>query len=197
MRKALWIIAAVLILITGVVPSAQANTVFQFDGFPTGPFSSGADNGFSVSSVNGYVWGNTYGFPGNSAGTGFPDTAATFTFTDGGTFTFLSLDLDNPGFGGTLTAVTVDGYLGAALVAADSFDVPSASKTPTTFDAVNLAGLDINSLVVTVTSNTAESPLLDNVTFTGTGVPEPAAIWMLSLGIGGILGFRCKRKNAA
>jgi hypothetical protein len=195
MRKALWITPVVLLLIAGGAPSVQADTKFQFDGFSTGPFSNGTDNGFSVSSVNGYIWGNTYGFPGNSAGAGSPDTAATFTFTDGGTFTFVSLDLDNPGFGGTLTAVTVDGYRGATLVAADSFDVPSAFETPTTFDALNLAGLDINSLVVTVTSNNLETPLLDSVTFTA--VPEPAAIWMLSLGIGGILGLRWKRKNSA
>jgi hypothetical protein len=92
-------------------------------------------------------------------------------------FQFLSIDIDNPSPTGVkLPAIIVDGYLGATLVAEDSFNVPSTGMTPATFDAINLAGLNINSLVVSVTSSPNWSPL-------GLGV---CAIW----------GFGRKRKNS-
>jgi hypothetical protein len=143
--------------------------------------------------VNGYVWPGIYGFPTLSVGSDGPDTASTFTFTDGGTFSFVSLDLDNPGVSGP--PVTVQGYEGATLVASDIFDVPTVAGTPATFDVVHLAGLDLTSLVVTVTSNELDTPLVDNVTFNA-ATPEPGMIPLLGLSICGILGLRWKRRNA-
>jgi hypothetical protein len=48
-------------------------------------------------------------------------------------FQFLSIDIDNPSPTGVkLPAIIVDGYLGATLVAEDSFNVPSTGMTPAT-----------------------------------------------------------------
>jgi len=177
---------------------AYAGTIVQFDGFATGTFTSGSDNGFTITAVNGFVYGNSYGFPGNSAGVPFPDTTSTYTFSDGGDFTFVSLDIDVSASGQTqlLPPITVAGYSGALLVATDSFPVPSLGGTPETFDAVNLAGLNVNSLVVSVTSNALVSPLIDNVTF-NTTVPEPATISTLGVGLCAVLVARRRRNEKA
>jgi hypothetical protein len=131
---------------------AHGDTLVQFDGFSTGPFSSGTDNGFTISATNGSIWSG--GFPGNSAGENSGGVTSTFTFTDGGAFTFLSLEIDkyNPLDDAPIPAVTVEGYSGASLVATDSFNVPSGGA-PETFDADNLAGLNLTNLVVSVSSN--------------------------------------------
>jgi hypothetical protein len=174
---------------------AQAGTVVQFDGFPTGDFTSGTNNGFTINANLGYLWGNTFGFPGTSAGVPFPLTLSTYTFTDGGSFNFLSIDIDNPDItGGKLPAVIVDGYLGATLVAEDTFTVPNIGQTPATFLALNLAGLNIDSLVVSVTSSSSFSPLIDNVTF-ATSAPEPATMAMLGIGVCALWGFKQLRRR--
>ena len=97
---------------------AHAGTIVQFDGFPTGDFSSGSNNGFTINATLGFIWGNTYGFPGNSAGVPFPDTESTYTFTDGGNFTFLSIDID---VGGSEADFSVGhrGWLFGSLAAGD------------------------------------------------------------------------------
>lgn len=169
---------------------AQAGTVVQFDAFPTGDFTSGTNNGFTVNASLGYIWGNTFGFPGNSAGVPSPNTLSTYTFTDGGSFNFLSIDIDNPDPNASaFPAIIVDGYLGATLVAEDTFTVPNIGQTPATFLALNLAGLNIDSLVVSVTSSPGWSPLIDNVAF-ASAVPEPAAMAMLGIGVCALWGFK-------
>jgi hypothetical protein len=186
-------VIVLLTLVAGLSAGlAHADSLVQFDGFSTGAFSSGTDNGFTIGATNASIWSG--GFPGNSAGENNPGVTATFTFTDGGAFTFLSLEiakynaLDDDAF----PAVTVEGYSGATLLATDSFSVPSGGA-PGTFDADNLAGLSLTSLVVSASSNYLGPALIDDLDFdspTPTATPEPATISMLGAGVCAILAAR-------
>jgi hypothetical protein len=185
-----------LILCATAAGLAQADAVVTFDAFPLGGFTSGVESGFTINAVNTNVYGNTFGFPTPSVGVGAPDAVATITFTDGGVFTYVSLDLDTPAITTEeYTPVGIAGYFGATLVGEDFATTPATAGSPQTFDAFNLAGVNITSLVLTVVSNDFNSPLVDNVTF-DSAVPEPATLSMLGLGICGILGFSWKRKKA-
>jgi hypothetical protein len=193
-------VTVLLTLVAGLSAGlAHADALVQFDGFTTGAFSSGTDDGFSIAAVNGNIWSG--GFPGNSAGSNNPGVTATFTFTDGGAFTFLSLEiakynaLDDDAF----PAVTVDGYSGASLVATDIISVPSGGG-PETFDADNLAGLSLTSLVVSVSSNYLGPALIDDFTFgspTPTATPEPATITMFGAGLCALLAVRRRQSRKA
>jgi hypothetical protein len=168
-----------------IAQPVNSATVITFDNFYNGnptSFTSGTENGFTISATNASIWGSFYGFPSPSAGVSQSgNIVADFTFTNGSVFTFAGLDLVNPGFGGSAMApVTVSGYLGASLIAQDTFNVPVAGGVPANFTSLNLAGLSFDTLVISVTSNDVQTPLVDNVIF---NVPEPATWILLATGL--------------
>ena len=66
-------VTVLLTLVAGLSAGlAHADALVQFDGFTTGAFSSGTDDGFSIAAVNGNIWSG--GFPGNSAGSSVSST---------------------------------------------------------------------------------------------------------------------------
>jgi hypothetical protein len=154
--------------------------VITFDSESPGAYPGGTESGFTIVATNASAWAATWGFPTISVGAGAPNVTASFTFTTTGLFEFGSLDLVLPIPSGVPGPVTVQGYLGAALLAQDSFAAPGTANTPTGYAAVNLSGIPIDSLVVSTTSNATQTLLIDNITVTA--VPEPSSFLLLGVG---------------
>ena len=148
---------------------------------------------FTVAVSNATVWEPIYGFPTQSAGTDVINVTATFSFTAAGPFQFLGIDLVDPGFDSKSGPVIAAGYRGATLIATDVFLRPGIKRVPIIRTATNLAGLNLNRLVLTTASSGAQTTLFDNVRF-ASAVPEPAPIALAGVVVlGGILLGRRRR----
>ncbi len=193
MKRLIVGLTAVVVLVAAA-GQAQA-AVITFDAFPLGPLTGGTEAGFTIVATNANVWAPIYGFPTRSVGSASPNTMSTYTFTS--QFQFNGLDLVFPGFSGVPGPVIAQGFVGATLVGTDTFSVPVVPQTPTSYSSVNLAGLNLDSLVLSTTSNTSQTTLIDNVSLTPT-VPEPStlAIWGI-LGCLGMIAVRRRRKQVA
>jgi hypothetical protein len=77
-------------------------------------------------------------------------------------------------------------------VAQDIFSTPGTSATPTNFAAINLAGLNIDSLVISFQTPFNQTHLIDNIALSPTVIPIPAAIWFMGSGLIGLIGMRRK-----
>lgn len=172
-------------LLAGGSAAYAGNIVLTFDDFAMGPFSSGTENGFTITGTNSYVWPDSsmcgYCFPTQSIGADGADTADSITFDDGSTFDFVSLDIISPfGSEDPFPPILAAGYLNSNLVAEDMFSAPMDAGTPQTFDASALAGQTLDTLIVQYASGDLSTPLIDNVTFDptpgdelGSNAPEP------------------------
>ncbi len=184
---------AAIAALFGVAATSPKAAVVTFDGFPTGPFAGGVEDGFTVAVSNATVWEPIYGFPTQSAGTDVINVTATFSFTAAGPFQFLGIDLVDPGFDSKSGPVIAAGYRGATLIATDVFLRPGIKRVPIIRTATNLAGLNLNRLVLTTASSGAQTTLFDNVRF-ASAVPEPAPIALAGVVVlGGILLGRRRR----
>lgn len=178
-----FVLAASLALMSVFSVGAKAVTI-DFDGFALGNFAGGVEDGFTLGAVNGRVWPGVFGFPTNSFGSQDANQSVTLDLTSGGLFSFDSLDLVNPDFSGTLGPVTVTGYLAAAVVGTDLFNVPAVTALPESRFAVNLSGVTLDRLEISFMSIAAKTQLVDNINLSV--VPLPAASALLALGLAGL-----------
>ena len=154
----------------------------DFEAFPTGNFTNGMEDGFTITATGNDPEIFSLGNPGRSIGEFDIDTTSTYTFTTTGNFQFTSIDLnDGNGVGGI--TVDVRGFLGGPLVATDQFTV---GTTYMTFAATNLSGQMLDRVEVEITNVGGSAIDGDNVVFDT--VPEPSTYALLSLlGIGFLL----------
>jgi len=168
---------------------SMADTI-DFDSFALGAFAGGNEDGYTISATNGRVW-NGFGFPTRSVGTFDANQTATFTITGPSLFNFNGFDLVRPDFTPSGNPVTARGYVGAVLVAQDVFAIPGVVSTPTAYGAINLAGIGIDRLVLSTTSSSASTTLIDNVDVDP--VPEPGTYTMFGLALAGYAIYRRRR----
>jgi hypothetical protein len=195
--------------------SASADTVT----FETGPFGPGFTNpvtegNFMYYNAGGALFVNDLGNPGHdmegtiAEGGGVLGVAR----TDFAGFTFSSLDYSAYSQAGTGNqTLTVTGYFQHAIVAVDTFDLGNTANFTNTydnwthFDALNLAGVQIDNLFVTLNAGGDAgrqfSQNVDNVNLAGVragSAPEPASWALLLVGFGGLgAALRTRRRSAA
>jgi len=168
----------------GTAGAAGAATI-DFDSIPLarGTFFSGTytEDGFDLDFVQYYLGGGSTSTAAREvereAGT---SGTLTITRTGGGTFNLGSVDWEKEY--GTSPSITLQGYLGAVLLASDTFSTDLFSYT--TFGAVNLGGVAIDRLVILADRNGSggafDTLVLDAA---ATRVPEPASLALLGLGL--------------
>lgn len=162
--------------------SAQAATI-TFEGITSGPIIADtfSEAGFEIDIVDGF---------GGAEGAGLEyerllgtSGTATITRSGGGTFDFVSVDLQLE-YGAT-TSATFEGYLAGALVGSDTFATSDFNYA--TFGASNLAGVLIDELLILAERGDFDGVAVDNLVVDGaTDVPAPAALGLLVLGLAGL-----------
>jgi hypothetical protein len=143
-------------------------------------FTSTTEGGFTVTAISG-DWRQAQLF-----GAGVPDifndtATGTVQVTDGGLFTFDSVDLAGAG-GSAGPGFTITGYLGASLVLSLSGNAPPALfQTFVSPDMVQV----LDRLEISMTKG-SYSYNIDNINVDTAAVPEPATLSLLVIGLAGI-----------
>ncbi len=166
---------------------AQAATI-TFDDLPFGVYTgTTTEAGFDRAIVGMFVdSGQLEALCCSSGG------SLTLTKSGGGLFTFDSIDWLHEYFSGGTSSVTIQGYVGAALIATDVFSTTSTSYA--TFAAVSLASLAIDRLVVTADRDFTSGGTMDNIVL-GTASTVPAPLSLSLVGVG-LLGLALQRRSA-
>lgn len=184
MRIALAAILTSLALASGQPASAA---VIDFDAFPIAPLGAGTEDGFTLAGGgSNLVLPAFQGFPTKSLAASAPFANVTLEITRSLSFVFDELKFMAPVSSPQLGPITVTGYSGATLMATDTFAAPFQQFSPSTYAAINLAGIGIDRLVLTFAS-TAGSQLVDDIVLsevpTPAPTPEPASAALLLAGI--------------
>lgn len=177
------------LVLSAVLATANAafGGVVTFENFSSGAFSSGTEDGFTIAGSHVSLY-TGFSLTSRAAGVASPSTTATLSFSNGGLFTFESFDtgmIVNPG---TLaTPVIVTGYLGGNVVGTDSYTLPVSAN----YSAASLSGVALDKLVIAITSNSINSPYVDNVTFADSAAtPEPGTTALIGSGLAACLFLR-------
>ncbi len=172
-----------------LLASTSSAATITFDGLPAGNIGGPSvftEGEFDMLIVDGYGGpdgsGKEYERLWGSAGT------LEVVLSGGGAFMFSSIDWQAEGGSGT-PSITLEGFLGAALLATDTFSTSSSAYT--TFGASNLAGLHIDKLVIKADRTSGTMGAANDLVLT----PEPSSAALLALGIVGIGAVRRRRKR--
>jgi hypothetical protein len=177
-RKNMNNIAIRLLILTFLVlpfPMVAQNVTLKFDSLPVGPFTNGAEAGFTITATgtgpsiwNGFGVGET-----NAIGDEVEAGVSTFTFTKTRVGNFWFVSVDSFSFDGSLT-LTVNGYLGVALVGTETY---ATTDTYLTYSATpQLAGKNIDRLEIIFQNSASASVLSDNLVLN----PSPTAVNLVS-----------------
>jgi hypothetical protein len=177
MRKSLWVVLAVLLLVVGV-PSAYADTVTTFDA--TGTFGDGSTltGTVMIDITNGLVTAVdlSVGSPGDLG----PLTA--FVQSTIATNTATAVDVTGTG-GAELFLLLPDG----SLIGYGGSDLCSTTEVCTVFGAFSFYGKSGMLVSALISGNLTEAT-------TGVTTPEPSSMFLLTTGLLGLVGaLRHKR----
>jgi hypothetical protein len=178
---------AVAAALSAAGAGAHAATV-TFDDLPTGSYSgTTTEAGFVRNIVGMFVdFGELEALCCSSGG------SLTLTKSDSGLFSFTSIDWQHEYADGRTSSVTIQGFVGATLVATDVFSTSSTAYA--TFAAVSLASLAIDRLVVTADRSSIDGGSMDNIVLGAAGtVPAPLSLSLVGLGLAALA---LQRRNA-
>lgn len=167
----------------------MAAPIIDLEGFATGAFSAGTEDGYNITATNGFV-GGISGNPGNGFGTVLPSTTAVYTFalSAGGFFNFASIDLRDF-TGGAAGGVQIRGFDGVTMVGVENF---SPNNTYNTFSATTGPGLlavNIDRLELEISSTGAGGEAADNIDLP-LPAPEPTTYTILLAFVFGYFYYR-------
>lgn len=198
--KSIWaVLSVVLCLCASSVANAELVTI-DFQGISNGVFASGTEDGVDITRLSGDARVNPLGFNAPLSGKVLQSSTSTsngatvrFNRPNFPDFEFVSLDGD---IVGQLTnqSITVNGYYNGSLIGTDVFDVDGAA----TFSAINLAGMTLDRIEVTLSSvRNISGTMMDNLVLNFAAVPEPSSVALLGIGLASVLGVRRRRRFAA
>jgi hypothetical protein len=189
-------------LLAGMLLSAPASgTTITFSGLSganEAPFTTYTESGFTVTPLTGtWFQGQIFGNPVPSIFSGplFGSPATdSIEITDGSSFTFNQFDMAANNGNVTYTLTGMKG--GLTQYTLTSTELANTAVFQTILNADS--GIAIDALIISVTI-AGTSTNLDNLVFTPTTVPLPAALPLFATGLGalGLLSWRRKRKVAA
>ena len=173
-------------IVLGGARSAAAATI-TFDSLGPGingdNFITAVEFGFTVyDESGGWVEGHFFGNPVPSIFTSGPDGRV--TVTNGGTFTFSSVDLGNASGGSTSLTYTIQGFLLGAPVFSTSATIGSPNAFTTISSPDSSSFIDL--LRITIDGTNTSSYNIDNIVVDASTVPEPATLLMLGAGLAGL-----------
>lgn len=190
MKKLLQLPVLLLLALSASVASAAT---IDFEGFAPGSFSNGVEDGYTINSTlgNGEIY--DYLVAGNVLGHDAPGNA-TITITNGGLFTFDSIDV---GFFNFIalplppSPVVITGLNGLTTIGVEVFNPANGSLS--THLATALAGLAIDTLIIELGAAVVGPTVIDNIVLGDvSAVPVPAAVWFLGSALMGLLAYRKK-----
>ena len=168
------------------VTQPAAAVVIDFNAFPNGAFAGGTEDGFTLAVTGTTAIYDAQGAYTQSFGAGAANAAVTLTITGPAGFVFDGLNYVVRNFANALGPVTVQGYTGATLLATDSYAMPPTTGISYPYASVNLLGLTLDRLVLSLTAGQNTSPQIDSITLSEpvppTSTPEPASGALLLAG---------------
>ena len=189
------IVLACLLASLSTLSSYAASTTITFgnlQGPDNSPFSAYVESGFTVAALA----GNFYKATGHANNFGDPepdvytDTSGTISVTNGGLFSFTSVDLGFYDPGTIIYSVT--GLLnGATIFTQNGSLTDSHARTFETLSSTSAA--HINMLKIQIISNTTGGANIDNISFNTAVTPEPSSLVLLGSGALSLAGLIKRR----
>ena len=180
---------------TVLVVSSFANaTLIDFDGFSSGVFNSGTEDGFTIIVDAGSTLGTSGLYLGPFDGVNslhhLDPMQSGVTLENGGLFTFASLQTGS--IFGDAGLMTLTGSLSGGVVGVDTFSPLNGFYS--LLSAVNLAGITIDSLHIDMGTAIAGPVHIDSIVLEtySTSVPEPSTLAIFALGL---IGLSSRRFN--